>query len=400
MSAAVLLWCAGFVLASWPSWGPLMLVDDLSASTGVHGLVVAAIAAGALLCKRPESVRIQPRTVFITILLFLAWSGCSLFWTTAGDQRAAVGYWGVAAAEVLGVALLARRADPAAGCVRFAEGLVAGATVLSLVAIFRFGTDAGRLGDAMVLHPNLVAHWAAIGIMTCAALITSRSSMRLVYGIAGLFLTCVVVSTFSKTVMLALPIAMAAFLAVLFRRRAAWLTGLGVMVTAFVIAAQNGAVDYLSDYMAAQGRLETLSGRTILWDETWQQITAAKWLGHGFMSFRDQVPQIFTVRLVHAHNELLNIWFALGAIGVVIVAAIYAVALWQVVAAIRNRRTDIAGLTLALWVFCVIRGLTEASPTTIVLPLPMLVILSTWAQCRVSEQLPPSRITALRPLVV
>ncbi len=384
-AAPRLLWCAGFVLASWASWGPLAAVSDLSVSTGIHGVVVLGLLAAALLCRPPVArVRVLPRAVFVTTALFLLWSACSLFWTAADDRTAAMGYWVVAAAEVLGVGMLLRRSEPAVGCVRFAQGVVTGTAVLALVAICRFGTAAGRLGDVDVLHPNLIAHWAAIGIMIAAALYTSRETNRLLSGLVGVFLTCVVVSTFSKTVMLALPIALAAFLLMLFRRGTAWFSGVAVAATATVIAVRNGAADYVSGYLA-QGQLETLTGRTALWDETWQQIREAKWLGYGFMSFRDQMPQVLNQRLVHAHNELLNTWFTLGIVGVVLVAAVYAVMLREVLHARRNRRDDVAALILAMWVFCLVRGVTEASPTTIVLPLPMVVVLSAWAGCQAAD---------------
>ena len=73
-----------------------------------------------------------------------------------------------------------------------------------------------------------------------------------------------------------------------------------------------------------RSRVESFSGRTELWQQTLDMIRDRPIQGYGFLSFRDYGPQPFSdIRVVHAHDEWLNLWFTLGLVGVVLAAASY-----------------------------------------------------------------------------
>jgi O-antigen ligase len=102
-------------------------------------------------------------------------------------------------------------------------------------------------------------------------------------------------------------------------------------------------------------------------------------IGYGYLSFRDYGPQIFNVRVVHAHNEVLNIWFTLGIWGLGITCMLYgsfARNAWKARRSPHSMKQ--ANLALAILVLCLVRSLTEADTRSLVFQLPLMVFLASW----------------------
>lgn len=89
------------------------------------------------------------------------------------------------------------------------------------------------------------------------------------------------------------------------------------------------------------------------------------------MAFRDAGPQIFSdVRLVHAHNELVQIAYSYGAIGAGLAIIIY-ISIFRSSREIakRTRSTHLSEFVNTVLIACLVRGLMEAHSVALVLPL-------------------------------
>ncbi|MFZ1014433.1 MAG: hypothetical protein WAN28_13910, partial [Terracidiphilus sp.] len=98
------------------------------------------------------------------------------------------------------------------------------------------------------------------------------------------------------------------------------------------------------------------------------------WIGHGFHSVWKVVPPFsedFEAR--HAHNELLQQFYAYGAIGVVMVVGLYGSLVRQIRAMARSPLRAYAG---GLLVFILVRGLADTEPFDLSLPLWAVTLFS------------------------
>jgi O-antigen ligase len=97
------------------------------------------------------------------------------------------------------------------------------------------------------------------------------------------------------------------------------------------------------------------------------------WLGHGFHSFRNVIPPFGSFEAWHAHNELLQQFYAFGALGVVVVAGVYG-SLFR-----EFRRAQSLSLRvrlMGLMVFILIRGLADTENFDLSLPIWFIALVS------------------------
>jgi len=125
---------------------------------------------------------------------------------------------------------------------------------------------------------------------------------------------------------------------------------------------------YYDTYTTAGNQAETLTGRTAIWAWTLDASLNKPWFGNGFDAMWKVAPpfggELFEAR--HAENELLQQFFAYGACGVVLLLGIYG-SLYRRVRALPRAPERIA-LT-AFLIYVLIRGLAEAEPFDLLLPL-------------------------------
>jgi O-antigen ligase len=115
----------------------------------------------------------------------------------------------------------------------------------------------------------------------------------------------------------------------------------------------------------------------MIWHDTWAMIQQKLWIGYGLMSFRDIGPQIAAVRLVHAHNEWLQIWFSYGLIGLLLAVGFYLSFLYQASRALTRTSTrSLGSLALGIAICGLVFGVSEASITTLTIPIPLILLLS------------------------
>jgi O-antigen ligase len=140
---------------------------------------------------------------------------------------------------------------------------------------------------------------------------------------------------------------------------------------------------YYDIYTTAGNQAETLTGRTAIWfyvlnavsDHPWNL-----WIGHGFDSWWKVVPPFgaeqFEAR--HAENELLQQFYAYGALGILTLVGIYGSLYRQVR---RLPKSPIKVLFLSLLLFIVVRGMAVADSFEYLLPLWFIILISALADC-------------------
>lgn len=343
---------------------------------------ICVLALIALLAK--GRVRRFPRSFGIKVLFaFVLWSGISLAWSQAASPGSAFGFWAVMAVEVLTVFVMCRMAKTDEIALRSLQGIAVGGLAVAAVAVFSGFTDAsGRIGNVEFLHPNSLGYYLAIAALSAIYLMTRNSSSRtMLWTVLTSILVAALLSTLSKTAIAAFGVAVLVYL-VTSRVRLGKKALLFLATSAVVGASYPYVSAYLTEYFArGEGGSDTLTGRISIWESSWEMIQSQPVLGYGFMSFRDTGPQIAEVRLVHAHNEAINLWFSLGVVGLVLAVLLYISFFWQVQRTMRQCGQHLASqasLGLALLSFALITGLTEARTAGLNFPLPLLVLMFAW----------------------
>ncbi len=305
-------------------------------------------------------------------LLFLCFSSCSLLWTGAVSLSAAVAYWCAMAADVAIVVLLLRSGRLTDVANSLMKGYVWGASAVAIIAWLLPAQSDLRLGDEELLGPNAIGYLCAFAIFFVQYLVRERDGK---WGAAALLLSVTLLRSLSKTSIVAFLVAETYLLLRdrFMNRRTKVLLALGA---AAVIALFWGLLSsYYDIYTNAGNQAETLTGRLGLWTYFLAEAVQQPWVGHGFHSVWNVVPPFgsdqFEAR--HAHNELLQQFYAYGVVGVCLFVGIYG-SLWL------QMRKIAAGpkkaFFFALLLFVLVRGLADTDAFDLSLPLWSIILIS------------------------
>jgi O-antigen ligase len=253
------------------------------------------------------------------------------------------------------------------------KGYVWGACAVAIIAWLLPAQSDLRLGDEELLGPNAIGYLCAFALFFAQYLAREKDGK---WGAAALLLGVTLLRSLSKTTIIAF---LAAETFLLLRdnsmsRRTKMLLALGV---AGIVAAFSGLLSaYFEIYTNAGSQAETLTGRLGLWTYFLAEAVEQPWIGHGFHSVWQVVPPFgsdqFEAR--HAHNELLQQFYAYGVVGVCMFAGIYG-SLWLQLRrlASRPKRT----FFFAFLLFILVRGLADTDAFDLSLPLWSIVLIST-----------------------
>jgi O-antigen ligase len=312
--------------------------------------------------------------------LYVLWCAISLYWTHSASLISAAGYWATMTLDLLIVAAMLKLGDTEAIVQASLKGIVAGCGSIAVVAlIFTSAGADGRLGNVEFLHPTNVGNFAAIGAL-CSIYFWLKTRAqggreRWFWAGCALFISWILILSLSKTSMVGFVCAFS-FLILSFMGISLKTKMLALLLGATLFAAMYGTVSaYLTDYQEDNHELTTLTGRTVLWAETWEMIQDHPIAGYGFLSFRDFGPQDWDERATMAHDEWLNQWFQLGGVGVLLTLAIYGSYFWRVW---RSEKSLSRQLGLSLLIYMLIDGLTMAEPVGLMFPLTMMLLLTVW----------------------
>jgi exopolysaccharide production protein ExoQ len=307
------------------------------------------------------------------VIIFLAFSVCSLAWSGTVSLPISFAYWCGMAADVLIVLLLL--SDGGTVEVRgtaLLKGFVVSACFLALVAWIMPAQPDLRLGDEEFFNANQIGNLCAFAIFMSQYLLRGG---RKRWMFAALFLTITLVRSLSKTTIVAFLIGESFFVIQdrsMSRKAKLLLTGTGILL---VLVFWGLFEAYYGIYTTAGNQAETLTGRTAIWAYVFSAALERPWIGHGFDSMWKVIPAFGPDRFEarHAENELLQQFWAYGAVGLVMLAGIYGSLFRQIrgLAASPQRV-----LFLAILLYVLVRGLAEAEPFDLLFPLWMVVLFS------------------------
>ena len=226
-----------------------------------------------------------------------------------------------------------------------------------------------RLGDEDYLGPNQIGYACAFAIFFAQYLMQARPKG---FTIPVLFLAITLLRSLSKTTIIAF---LAAQTLLLFRDRSLS-TKSKIYISAaggLVVAVFWGLlVAYYDVYTHAGNQSETLTGRIGIWAFILNAALQQPWIGHGFHSVWKVIPPFGPFEARHAHNEILQQFYAYGVVGVIVLFALY----WSVYREIRRISTgSLKTLFLAMFLFVLIRGLADTEVFDLSLPLWTIALI-------------------------
>jgi len=155
-------------------------------------------------------------------------------------------------------------------------------------------------------------------------------------------------------------------------RRAKWLHAFSALL---LLALFWGLLTgYYDLYTNTDNQVETLTGRLGIWAYFLNEAIQEPWIGHGFHSVWKVIPPFgvdqFEAR--HAHNELLQQFYAYGAIGILMLVGIYASLFHNLR---RLAGSSVKTLFVGMLLFVVIRGLADTEVFDLSLPMWTIVMI-------------------------
>jgi exopolysaccharide production protein ExoQ len=303
------------------------------------------------------------------VLAFLTMGLCSLAWSVTISKPIAFAYWCELAAELVMILLLLRVGDLKENAEAVMKGYVMGAILIAAVEWLSPTMYDLRPGDDDYFSPNAIGFTCAFGVFLIQIFARSSFAWRLVAALLAISL----LRSLSKTTIVAFVAAQALHL--LLDRSRSWRAKVLLLVPPLMVtwAFQGLIVSYYEVYTHLGNQSETLSGRIGIWAFVLTRSLQQPWIGHGFHSFRNVIPPFGSFEAWHAHNELLQQFYAYGAAGVVLLSGIYG-SLFRQFRRISSPTLRIQ--LMALLLFILIRGLADTENFDLSLPIWFIALIS------------------------
>jgi exopolysaccharide production protein ExoQ len=308
------------------------------------------------------------------VCFFLLFSGCSLTWSVTASLPAAAAFWCSMVADVAMVVLLLRGSPVGEVVDSLMKGVVWGACGIALIAWIMPAQSDLRLGDEELLGPNAIGYACAFAVFLAEHLILAYRGQRR-WIILALFLAITMLRSLSKTTIIAFVVSQTFILFIdkyiTRTTKIALLTGSALLIAISWSLLQS----YYDVYINAGSQAETLTGRLGIWAYILSEALERPWIGHGFHSVWKVIPPFgsdhFEAR--HAHNELLQQFYAYGVVGIAMLIGLYR-SFYRHTKALPN--SHLRALALGLLVFVLVRGLADTEVFDLSLPLWLIVLLS------------------------
>lgn len=341
-------------------------------STGFEFLLVLLVVFCAHRDQHLAHIPVQRLLAARWVLLFLAFSCCSLAWSSTVSLADSTVYWCALASDVLIVCILLQTRALTSVADSLMQGFVWGACAVALIVWILPAQSDLRLGDEELLGPNQIGYVCGLGFFFAQYLLRKHRRRHVV---AAAILAVTLLRSLSKTTIVAFVIS-EGFL--LWRDRSiSRRTKILVCLAAIVIVAVFSSLlaSYYDVYTSAGNQSETLTGRLGIWAYFLTEAVQQPWVGHGFDSAWKVIPPFGAdqFQAAHAHNELLQQFYIYGVVGLVLFAGIYGSLFVQIR---RMVATPQRALLFALLVFVLIRGMADTDRFDLSLPLWAAVLFS------------------------
>ncbi len=303
--------------------------------------------------------------------IFLIFTGLSLLWSDSASLSTSVAYWCAMVSDVAIVILLVRAGPLKSACCGLMDGYVWGACVVAVIAWIMPAQSDLRLGDEELLGANQIGYLCGFAFFFAQYLMREQKR-RLVAPATLLVVT--MLRCLSKTTLIAFLIS-EGFLLVMdksMRRR----TKVFLLASAFALTFVFWGLfeAYYDVYTTASSQAETLTGRLGIWAYMLAEAVQQPWLGHGFDSVWNVVPPFGAEKFeaAHAHNELIQQFYAYGLAGICMFAGIY-------LSLFRHIRRLAKGPSrtcfFAFLLFVLVRGLADTERFDLSLPMWALIMI-------------------------
>ena len=353
-------------------WLHLGTRPGVAASLTAELLLLAVIVFQAI-GPAPRPIRSFPRQPAVRwVLLFLGYSCCSMLWSATVSPSASFLYWCAMASDVAMVVLLLRdgRSDEVAHSLM--RGFIVSTCILALIAWIMPAERDLRLGDQDYFNTNQIGNLCAMAIFM-AQFLAGRKDGKWRFTIT--FLTITLLRSLSKATIVAFVLAEILVLIydkTLGRKKKTLILAAAVLL----LVAFGGLIgSYFDVYTTTGNQAETLTGRTAIWAYTLEASLEKPWFGNGIDAMWKVFPPfgggMFEAR--HAENELLQQFFAYGVAGIVMLIGLYA-SLYQGI--LKLPKGPPRAVLIGVLLFVVVRGLAEAEPFDLLLPLWMITLVS------------------------
>ena len=323
-------------------------------------------------------------------VFFLGFTGLSLLWSSSASLSTSIAYWCAMAADVAIVSLLLREGPPMDVSASLMKGYVWGACAVALIAWLMPAQSDLRLGDEELLGANQIGYICGFGFFFALYLIRAKKEA---FVVKSVILGVTLLRSLSKTTILAVLVG-GGFLLVsdksISRRSKMLITILALIIVA---ASWGLLASYFDIYTNAGNQSETLTGRIGIWAYFFAEALQQPWIGHGFDSVWKVVPPFGSDQFeaAHAHNELLQQFYAYGLVGIGMFAGIY-VSFFRHVRMLS--RGPLRSFLLAFLIFVLVRGGADTERFDLSLPLWSIVLLSMLIEY---ERLPRQELPSTLP---
>lgn len=304
--------------------------------------------------------------------MFLGFTGLSLAWSSTASMPVSIAYWCAMAADAAIVVLLVR-CEPLTHVSRgLMKGYVCGACIVATIAWIMPAQSDLRLGDEELLGPNNIGYLCAFALLFVQYLMRNKEDG---WGAPAVLLSLTVLRTLSKTTIVALLLSESYLLIAdksIKRKTKILLVFAATLAIACFLPLLTS---YFEIYSNAGNQSETLSGRLGIWAYFLAEAFQHPWLGHGFDSVWNVVP-VFgpdQFEAPHAHNELLQQFYAYGLAGVCMFAGIYSSVFMHI------RRLDkgpLRSFFFAFLIFILARGTADTERIDLSLPMWAVILIS------------------------
>jgi exopolysaccharide production protein ExoQ len=304
------------------------------------------------------------------VFTFLSFSFISLLWSATASMPAAIIYWCAMAADVGMVVLLLHMGPVKEVATSLMKGYVAGACVIALIAWVLPAQSDLRLGDEELLGPNQIGYLCAFALFFVQYLMREKLGK---WSLATFVLAVTLLRSLSKTSIMAFLIA-ESFLLMKdrsMRRRTKVMLILAGIAT--VVVFSSLLTSYFDIYTNSGSSPETLTGRIGIWTVILSEAIQQPWIGHGFHAVWNVIPPFGDFEARHAHNELIQQFYAYGVVGICMLGGLYGSFYRQVR---RLSSPSMRTFWFALLLFVLVRGLTDTEPFDLSLPLWDIVMIS------------------------
>jgi exopolysaccharide production protein ExoQ len=342
------------------------------ASLGLNFLlfVVVLFSSFGSAPKSLASILRLPSCVWV--ILFLSFSGCSLVWSVAASLPAAAAFWCAMTADVAMVVFLLRSGPISAVSSGLMKGYVYATCCLALVAWILPAQSDLRLGDEELLGANQFGYACALAIFFAQYLIFTQSRQSRWKFAAG-FMAITLFRSLSKTTIVAF-VAGEAILLILEKSISRKTKIMLLLATVVVIALASGLlIAYYDIYTNAGNQAETLTGRLGIWAYILNEAVDRPWIGHGFHSVWKVIPPFGDFEARHAHNEIIQQFYAYGVVGIVMLVGLYGSFYRQIK---KLSQSPLKTLLLGLLVFVVVRGFADTEAFDLSFPLWAIVMFA------------------------